>query len=80
VTTLYCSGVLSTPFLGCRQEGLFVDKREDTAWALRDILSDNCLEQAQNNTVVTLSDKNGRVGFEPTTLAMPSLDILRIQN
>ena len=34
-------------------------------------LSYNILNQAQNNTVVLTQEKVDRVGFEPTTSAMP---------
>jgi hypothetical protein len=36
-----------------------------------DILSDNYLKQPQINTVVVQQEEMDRVGFEPTTSAMP---------
>jgi hypothetical protein len=65
----------------CRQEvvnfSLFVDKtvdkREDTALALREVSSDNLLEQAQFNTVVVQQKEMDRVGVEPTTSAAAEL-------
>jgi hypothetical protein len=47
------------------------DKWEDTALALLLNLSDNHQKQSQNNTVVVQQIKVDRVGFEPTTSAMP---------
>ena len=43
----------------------------DTALALLGFLSDNILKQAQINTVFLTQIKVDRVGFEPTTSAMP---------
>ena len=36
-----------------------------------EVLSDNILNQTQNNTVVVQQKEKDRVGFEPTTSAMP---------
>ena len=36
---------------------------------LLEVLSDNCQNRAQNNTVVVQQEKMDRVGFEPTTSA-----------
>jgi hypothetical protein len=40
---------------------------------IADILPDNCLKQAQNNTVVSSQEKMDRVGVEPTTSAQKQL-------
>jgi hypothetical protein len=51
------------------------DKGQGKALALLLNLSDNCLEQAQLNTVVVHQEKVGRVGgFEPTSAAMEKIE------
>jgi hypothetical protein len=52
---------------GCRQ-GRFLCN--NTTLALRAILSDNLLKQAQNNAVVVQQENMDRVGVEPTTSAL----------
>jgi hypothetical protein len=47
------------------------------ALALLRLLSDNCLKQAQSNTVVPKQEERDRVGFEPTTSAMLAFFYLR---
>ena len=51
------------------------DKGQGTALALLLNLSDNCLEQAQLNTVVVHQEKvDGVGGFEPTSAAMEKIE------
>ena len=46
----------------------------DPSRALLGFLSDNWQNPVQNNTVVVQQEKMERVGFEPTTSAMPTVD------
>jgi hypothetical protein len=86
VTNLYCSGTLSTHILGCRHEELFVDKKLKIFCFLSTKVSTNgriqhwhccsicpTLIKSELEIIPYLTRliKMDRVGFEPTTSAMP---------